>query len=276
MIRGSCCGWSRPSDATPCTSQLTLRKWTERLWDRIHVPVVFDEEGHKVGYGHVGFPNHCLRSRSLCLVPSTYQTTIHVQPLPSVLSLHVLHVGCRATSHPLHVPLRTLVTRRECLLRIATPVEIRTRTGSRHDANGRKCRQKTPLLDPPTVGGRAQIVACHHGTVGMRIVGTVEAHVRQAPTDRTTFAATRLRVVHVRGKEERERTRKRRGRADETKTRAHDVTQLERHVHLAIAQRLVQTHKVSQGQPIDEQRNECHLHGFSLVPSSVPTPKNDD
>lgn len=124
------------------------------------------------------------------------------------------------------------------------------------------------------------MIARHHRTVRSCVTCAVEAHARHAPAVHTAFAAARLGVAHVRGNETREWTRIKGGRANETKTRANHVTQLERHVHLAIAQRLVQTHKVSQRQPIDEQRNESHLHDFWLVLSakdtSVPTPKNDD
>lgn len=49
---------------------------------------------------------------------------------------------------------------------------------------------------------------------------------------------------------------------NETQTGAQHVTQLKRYVGIAITQRLVETRQVAQRQPIDEQWNESHLHGF--------------
>ena len=63
---------------------------------------------------------------------------------------------------------------------------------------------------------------------------------------------------------------------NETQTGAQHVTQLKRYVGIAIAQRLVQTHQVAQRQPIDEQWNECHLHGFSRWYRPLYQPQRKD
>lgn len=88
VVRGSRNHGRQCSNASPCTSELTLREWTEGLGQCIHAPVVVHEEGEEVGGRDDGGSHHCYSSR-LVRVPTM------MQPLCSTLGLCFVYLYYR-------------------------------------------------------------------------------------------------------------------------------------------------------------------------------------